>query len=54
MKNQPAVHMLSSDLKLTDKELEQIMDVLDCHKCITDPKRGLYYFINGADNENRT
>lgn len=51
---QPQVHMLSSAKNLSNKELEQIMDVLKCHKCVTDPKRGLYYFMNEATNETNT
>lgn len=47
----PQVHMLSTMSDLTDKQLEKIMDVLDCTKCIADPKRQLYYFMNKAVDE---
>lgn len=46
----PQIHMLSTMSDLTNKQLEQILDVLNCTKCITDPKRQLYYFINEAAN----
>ena len=50
-KNQPQVHMLSAMATLTDKQCHEIMDALKCTKCVADPKRGLYYFLNEvADN----
>jgi len=48
---QPQVHMLSAMNNLTDKQCHDIMDALKCTKCIADPKRQLYYFLNEvADN----
>ena len=46
--NEPRVHMLSAMKILTQEQCHAILDALDCTKCVVDPKRQIYYFINEA------
>ncbi len=47
----PQVHMLAAMSDLTDKQLDKIMDALNCTKCVADPNRQFYYFMNEAVDE---
>lgn len=40
----PEVHMLSACKLLSDTEIRQILDTLDCDKCIQDSDTMTYYF----------
>jgi hypothetical protein len=39
------IHTLYADKELTDKELREILDALDCYKVVRDSKTFVYHFF---------